>query len=110
MFDLPDRRYFQVLSQHTGFIRDTLERAYRLVALLAEVDAHEPVRSKLALKGGTALQFLHLGLQRLSVDIDLNSIGSINLVTEKEDLPFTRNEGWGTPVTGVDTMGLGPRR
>ena len=32
------------------------------------------------------------------------------LVSQKEVLPFTRDEGWSAWVAGVDTMGLGPRR
>jgi len=89
--DVPDRRYFQALSRDTGFIRDTLEKSYRLIALLQGIDAHGPVRSKLALKGGTALHFIHLGIQRLSVDIDFNYIGSIDLDTMKRDREAIRD-------------------
>lgn len=31
------------------------------------------------------------------------------LVTQKEDTPFTRNEGWREWVADEQTMGLGPR-
>ena len=31
------------------------------------------------------------------------------LVNEKEDPPFTRNEGWSEWVADDHTMGLGPR-
>jgi hypothetical protein len=73
------------LSDETGYVRDTLEKAYRLIALLAEMQRTPDLREKLALKGGTALQFLHLGFRRLSVDIDFNYIGSLERAKMERD-------------------------
>ena len=78
MFDAPDRRTLDRLSQETGYIRDVLEKVYRLTALLAEVRRTPDVHGKLALKGGTALQSIHLGFRRLSVDIDFNYVASLD--------------------------------
>lgn len=78
MFDAPDRRTLDGLSRETGYIRDVLEKVYRLTALLAEVRRTPDIHGKLALKGGTALQSIHMGFRRLSVDIDFNYIGSLD--------------------------------
>lgn len=56
---------------------DPIERAYRLTALLAEVADHRYLANVLVLKGGTALN-LYLGaMERLSVDADLNFVGTL---------------------------------
>jgi hypothetical protein len=50
----------------------------RVLDLLQDF-ARDPVPSeRLVLKGGTALNIFHLGLDRLSVDIDLNYIGALD--------------------------------
>lgn len=79
MFDPPDRMTLDRLSAETGYIRDVLEKVYRLIALLAEVRRTPNLDGKLALKGGTALQSIHLGFRRLSVDIDFNYVGSLDV-------------------------------
>ncbi len=78
MFDAPDRMTLDRLSAETGYIRDVLEKAYRLIALLAEVRRTPDLHGKIALKGGTALQSIHLGFRRLSVDVDFNYVGSLD--------------------------------
>ena len=50
----------------------------RLISLLEEIAGDAFLRDRLALKGGTALNVFHLKLDRLSVDIDLNYIGSLD--------------------------------
>lgn len=77
MFETPDLRTLEKLSGETGFIRDTLEKMVRLLAILADISSTPDLEGKVALKGGTALQSLHLGFRRLSVDIDFNYIGSV---------------------------------
>ena len=77
MFDAPDRRTLDGLARETGFLRDVLEKVYRLTALLAEVRRTPDIHGKLALKGGTALQSIHMGFRRLSVDVDFNYIASL---------------------------------
>jgi predicted nucleotidyltransferase component of viral defense system len=66
------------LSAETGYIRDVLEKVYRLIALIGEVRRTPDLHGKVALKGGTALQSIHLGFRRLSVDVDFNYVGSLD--------------------------------
>ena len=64
------------LAGETGFRIEFLEKVDRLVELLQALFADPFLESRLALKGGTALNLFHFGLPRLSVDIDLNYVGS----------------------------------
>ena len=64
-------------AQDTGFDPGTLEKVIHLVNLLNHFKAHPYLKSRWALKGGTALNLFVLDLPRLSVDIDLNYIGAI---------------------------------
>ena len=59
----------------------------RLLELLDEI-APDPVLSRrLALKGGTALNVFYLDLDRLSVDIDLNYVGALDLAAMERERP-----------------------
>ncbi len=78
VFNAPDRMTLDRLSAETGYIRDVLEKVYRLIALLGEVRRTPDLHGKVALKGGTALQSIHLGFRRLSVDVDFNYVGSLD--------------------------------
>ena len=50
--------------------------------------AQDPVLSqRLALKGGTALNVFYLDLDRLSVDIDLNYVGALDLAAMERERP-----------------------
>jgi predicted nucleotidyltransferase component of viral defense system len=70
----PDRRYYARIANSTGFRPEPLEKVFRLVTLLQTVD--QQLGSELSLRGGTALNLLHLDVPRLSVDLDLDYIGS----------------------------------
>jgi predicted nucleotidyltransferase component of viral defense system len=59
-----------------GFQVESYEKAYMLIRLLDAVRAHPFLSARLALKGGTALNLFILDLPRLSVDIDLNYVGT----------------------------------
>ena len=63
-------------SQTTGFRPDVLEKVIHLLNLLERFNNHPFLKDRLALKGGTALNLFVFDLPRLSVDIDLNYIGS----------------------------------
>lgn len=76
-----DRQMFEELSRETAFQVDILEKVYRLTELLREFSDTE-LNDVLVLKGGTAINFVYLDLPRLSVDIDMDYIGS----TEKEKM------------------------
>ncbi len=70
----PARRYYERLARSSGYAPASLERVYRLSSLLAEIEARLP--GELLLRGGTALNLLHLDAPRLSVDLDLDYIGA----------------------------------
>ena len=71
-----------------SFKADLFEKVIRLIDLLNAINTHEFLAGKLALKGGTALNLFVFDLPRLSIDIDLNYIGSIKLDDLKEDKPL----------------------
>jgi len=61
-----------------GFQPEPLEKALRLVDLLNAIRGHPFLKNRVALKGGTALNLFVFDLPRLSVDLDLNYIGSVD--------------------------------
>ncbi len=63
-------------AEATGFRADMLEKAVRLLALLEAMRSHPFLKGKLVLKGGTALNLFVFDVPRLSVDIDLNYVGT----------------------------------
>jgi predicted nucleotidyltransferase component of viral defense system len=70
----PDRRYFARIAHESGFRAGPLETVFRLTQLLGQIS--ERFGDELLLRGGTALNLLHLELPRLSVDIDLDFVGA----------------------------------
>lgn len=73
-------------ANRSGFRAEVLEKVIRLVDLLNAFANDDFLKTRIALKGGTALNLFHFDLPRLSVDIDLNYIGSIErdiMLTEK---------------------------
>jgi hypothetical protein len=70
----PDKRYYQRIAIASSYPLNPLERVFRLAALLDEIVRALP--GELLLRGGTALNLLHLDAPRLSVDLDLDYIGS----------------------------------
>jgi predicted nucleotidyltransferase component of viral defense system len=63
-------------SAATGFQPEGLEKVVRLFELLETLRSHPFLKTRIALKGGTALNLFVFDVPRLSVDIDLNYIGS----------------------------------
>lgn len=74
MNGFPDRRYFARIARESGFRAGPLETVFRLVQLLGRIDTR--FGDELSLRGGTALNLLHLAAPRLSVDIDLDYVGA----------------------------------
>jgi len=66
------------LSKTLGYRPEILEKVIFLINLLNKIFEDDFLKNKFALKGGTALNLFLLDLPRLSVDIDLNYIGSAN--------------------------------
>lgn len=60
----------------TGFGADALEKVIRLLELLEGFRSHPFLGSRVALKGGTALNLFVFEVPRLSVDIDLDYTGA----------------------------------
>ncbi|MGB4407397.1 MAG: nucleotidyl transferase AbiEii/AbiGii toxin family protein [Sphaerochaeta sp.] len=57
-----------------NFIRDTLEKVFRLTEILSYINENPIMKNCLALKGGTAINLTVFDLPRLSVDIDLDYV------------------------------------
>ena len=67
-----DRRALGEKAKELGFVRDTLEKVFRLTEILAFINADSFLSENLILKGGTAINLVVFNLPRLSVDIDLD--------------------------------------
>ena len=74
----PSAQTLQRLADETGHQAGTLEKVLRLLDLLQEIARDRVLADRLVLKGGTALNLFRLGLDRLSVDIDLNYVGALD--------------------------------
>jgi len=72
---------------NTGFRTEILEKVDRLLDLLEGMQKHPYLKSRVALKGGTALNLFIFDVPRLSVDIDLNYIGAVDRETMLAERP-----------------------
>ncbi len=72
------RRQVEMVAAQSGFRPDSVEKVLHLCAILGRLDRHPTTREAWVLKGGTALNLLHLDVPRMSVDIDLNYVGAID--------------------------------
>lgn len=72
-------------KQNTGFRQEIIEKVIWLMELLNTIADDSYLSSRLALKGGTALNLFYFDLPRLSVDADLNYIGALDPTTMKEE-------------------------
>jgi predicted nucleotidyltransferase component of viral defense system len=64
-----------------------LEKVIRLLGLLDALRSHPFLKTRIALKGGTALNLFASDVPRLSVDIDLNYLGAAKRETMEADRP-----------------------
>lgn len=71
----------------TGFGAEPLKKVFRLMALLDALGSHPFLKTRIALKGGTALNLFYFDVPRLSVDIDLNYIGATDRETMLAERP-----------------------
>lgn len=67
---MPNDVFFRGKSAETGFRSPELEKIYRLVLMLSEINRGE-LNQYLALRGGTAINLCYQQLPRLSIDIDM---------------------------------------
>lgn len=86
------KEYLANLSARTGFEPRILQRQMILLELLREIHAHTLLGKKFALKGGTAINLFWLPLPRLSVDIDLNYIASVDREMMLKDRPNVEHD------------------
>ena len=66
------KSFLEKMAMGSGFIRDNLEKVFRLCDILQFLNAHSVTKEYLALKGGTAINLTVFNMPRLSVDIDLD--------------------------------------
>lgn len=76
-----------LVKEAGGFRPEIFEKVLYLLHLLDFLHRHPYLKNRLVLKGGTALNLFEFDLPRLSVDIDLNYIGSPDLETMKAERP-----------------------
>ena len=84
-----ERDFLARTAAETGFRGEMLEKVAHLLNLLRAIRENDFLRTRLALKGGTALNLFHFKMSRLSVDIDLNYIGAADretMVAERPEL------------------------
>ena len=86
------KEYLTILSAQTGFRVDSLQKQMTLLDLLREINRHPLLKKQFALKGGTAINLFWFQLPRLSVDIDLNYIGSEDRETMVKERPILEQE------------------
>ena len=85
MTRFPDRRYFERIGRAAGYRPEPLETVFRLVHLLESVG--EELGDEVSLRGGTALNLGFLDLPRLSVDADLDYVGSSDSTVARRRRP-----------------------
>ncbi len=73
----------QIISNATKFRIDAIEKVIRMSDFLDDIFRHPYLKKRLLLKGGTGLNFCYLDKPRISVDIDLNYVGSVDIETMK---------------------------
>lgn len=91
MHKIPDKRYFQAKSAETKFRAPELEKLYRIMLILSEINRGE-FNDYLALRGGTAINLCYEELPRLSIDIDLAAIRNGNKETMLKDREVARKQ------------------
>ena len=80
------RKYIELLNKDNNFIQSNLEKVVRLLDVLKFISTElDPYGDKLVLKGGTAINLMYTNLARLSVDIDLDYIGSLEKEKASQD-------------------------
>lgn len=84
----PSAQTLQRIASETRLPAATLEKVLRLLDVLQAIAEDPDLKTRVALKGGTALNVFHLRLDRLSVDIDLNYVGAVDRAAMEADRPL----------------------
>jgi len=82
------KKDLDVIATETGFIRNNLEKMFRLTDILEYLNHDSLMTEHLVLKGGTAINLTVFNLARLSVDIDLDFTKTCN----REDMLTIREK------------------
>lgn len=83
----PDRELVRQVAAERRFGEGIVEKALCLLALLQELTRHPYLKSRLVLKGGTALNLFYWDCPRLSVDVDLNYTGAVAAAEMRDERP-----------------------
>jgi predicted nucleotidyltransferase component of viral defense system len=82
-----DAGWLRRTARDHGYATDGFERAYRLAEILRNIGEDPWLGDRLVLKGGTCINLFHDNLPRLSVDMDLNYVGSLDRTSMLEERP-----------------------
>ena len=89
-------------KKNTGYRQEIIEKVVWLMEMLNAIAEDSFLSSRLALKGGTALNLFYFDLPRLSVDADLNYVGAIDRDAMLKERPEIEKR-----ITGLfERMGL----
>jgi predicted nucleotidyltransferase component of viral defense system len=86
------KNFFSEKAGETHFIRDKLEKVFRLCEILQYLNETPLFAENLALKGGTAINLAIFAMPRLSVDIDLDFTKISNRDEMLENRQIINNE------------------
>ncbi len=84
--------YLTNLAERTGFRTEGLQKQMTLLSILRDINRHPKLKTAYALRGGTAINLMWFSLPRLSVDIDLNYIGSPDRDIMQKERPHLEAE------------------
>lgn len=84
MFQVTKKELRQYCRE-TGFLSNPLEKSLRLIDILETFNKNPVLKGKFVLKGGSALNLFIFNTPRLSIDIDLNYIGELELESMRTD-------------------------
>ncbi|HEY0866219.1 MAG TPA: nucleotidyl transferase AbiEii/AbiGii toxin family protein [Fimbriimonas sp.] len=78
---------YRRFAEESGFRQETLEKVIRLGQIAGAVSQAPELATKLALKGGTAINLMADPIRRLSVDLDYNYVGAVDREAMLKDKP-----------------------
>lgn len=84
MFQLT-RSELESFADQSGFLKNSLEKMLRLIDILSILGKNPVTKDAFVLKGGSALNLFILDFPRISIDVDLNYIGSLSKATMLRD-------------------------
>lgn len=84
---IPSKERILKAARETTFDAVLLEKVFRLLDLLEGMRDHPYLKDRWVLKGGTALNLFLLEVPRLSVDIDVNYVGSADREVMRAERP-----------------------